>query len=390
MAKINVEVPAVNVKYNGEEYRKVDRKAQAGDIVRITETYGDDPIEEVTVGGFYVVNRLDFVGDAQITDDDGEEYDTVGDTLEVYEKVAAALPQAPDANVKVGDRIRIISAWGTEGKYKNGDEFTVRSVEPGDRVYVNEHARIIHPSEYEVIAPADDIITHEGVQYRKVTRKANVGELVEVFEHPRSEQNGIQTVRGAESDGHIYYAKGGRRPYGYYVLEPLASPKPPRLKVGEYAKVIDDTSTITGVKRSETYVSEIRRIVEDDNSGIPFKAEKLDGSDYGWFRENTSVRATDEEVAAAKAALAKAEAERKETAKWAAIRRKVNEFKAGDIVDCVGEAKGRTGFGEVLAEIEPQKKYRVKYPTRYGICTEPVDIITLVTPVEQRFDKVAE
>lgn len=60
-------------------------------------------------------------------------------------------------------------------------------------------------------------------QYREVSRKARVGELVRVFEHPFAEQNGTHTVTGVEKDGHIYYERGGRRPGGYVVLEPVES-----------------------------------------------------------------------------------------------------------------------------------------------------------------------
>jgi hypothetical protein len=47
MGKLNVVVPAVNVTVDGIEYRKVDRKAQAGDIVRIKDAQGTVPVNEL-------------------------------------------------------------------------------------------------------------------------------------------------------------------------------------------------------------------------------------------------------------------------------------------------------------------------------------------------------
>lgn len=58
-------------------------------------------------------------------------------------------------------------------------------------------------------------------QYREVKRKATVGERVRVFGHAMVTQNTEHVVTSVESDGHIHYAAGGRRPGGYVVLEPV-------------------------------------------------------------------------------------------------------------------------------------------------------------------------
>src|SRR5690606_11434320 len=105
-----IEVPAVA----SAQYRKVDREAKLGDVIRYNDDNG-----YVTRGGFYEVVDIDWNDDPQIIDNDGDEYDLAGDDYEVYEKVTEAAAQE-----------------------------------------------------------SDDLFTYEGTQYRKVKRKAAVGERV--------------------------------------------------------------------------------------------------------------------------------------------------------------------------------------------------------------------
>jgi len=107
LAKLNVEtVPAVSVMIEGVEYRKVERAAKAGDIVKMVATSADD---DVTIGGFYYVDRVDSCGDAHITGDEGGDFDTVGDTLEVYEKVAEENAETAPRRLTVGDYAKVVS-----------------------------------------------------------------------------------------------------------------------------------------------------------------------------------------------------------------------------------------------------------------------------------------
>lgn len=52
MAKLNVVIPAVEVTVGDVTYRKVDRKAQAGDIVKALKNE-----EDITGGAFYAVQE---------------------------------------------------------------------------------------------------------------------------------------------------------------------------------------------------------------------------------------------------------------------------------------------------------------------------------------------
>ncbi|WP_146068566.1 hypothetical protein [Brevibacillus laterosporus] len=74
--------------------------------------------------------------------------------------------------------------------------------------------------------------------------------------------------------------------------------KASRLKVGEYAKVVESG-------RGIATVGQIVKVVIDDESRMPFRAEDLNGEFTGWFREGMLASATDEEVAEAKRQVAR-------------------------------------------------------------------------------------
>ncbi|WP_440615047.1 hypothetical protein [Bacillus subtilis] len=143
-----------------------------------------------------------------------------------------------------------------------------------------------------------------------------------------------------------------------------AEPKPERLKVGDYAKVVGNSNSF-----SET--GSIVKITVDDGSECPFKITFLNGEYAGWHREESLVRATDEEVAEAKRA-----------AKWAEIGREVGEYKVGDVV------RYDHGDNEICEVVDDTEDGRVGVQTKdYGICREKPDTLRLITPVEARFDR---
>jgi len=302
---------------------------------------------------------------------------------------------------------------------------------------------------YEKVADSSDIVTHEGRQYRKVKRKANVGELV------YSETGGkVYTVSAdVELDDDklsVGYVNGAM--HRLSVLEPLTSdkpiehPKPDRLKVGEYAKA-------AGPQRNALYRKEgdYVKIVEDDRSSRPFRTEHLDGSIAGWAYESDLVRATADEVAAAlrkvdapkpklaripvgsyvkiltdsetlpEGAIAKVtrddgeydiwpykcelldgsnydwykpeqiEAVTEEVVKWAAIGRNVNEYKTGDVVE-VTRSTGYVLVGSigVIGKYDSNDSFRVNTFERTGCNWHGSKDVKLVVPVEQRFDTRSE
>lgn len=87
MVKLNVTIPAVDVMVNGQAYRKVDRKAQAGDIVKALYAR-----EDITEGAFYAV-YADGDGDPAFRDDDGDERCVFLEYRDRYETFAPVTPQ---------------------------------------------------------------------------------------------------------------------------------------------------------------------------------------------------------------------------------------------------------------------------------------------------------
>ena len=70
-------------------------------------------------------------------------------------------------SIKVGDKIKIVNANISGGRYQNGDVFTVHSVKEYGIVFVKEHDQCVWASEYEVI---------------KETPHINVGDTVKLID----------------------------------------------------------------------------------------------------------------------------------------------------------------------------------------------------------------
>ncbi|MBG9882753.1 MULTISPECIES: hypothetical protein [Bacillus subtilis group] len=239
-----------------------------------------------------------------------------------------------------------------------------------------------------------------------------------------------------DDDGDSYDTCGKR--FEVYRKVSAAEPKPERLKVGDYVKVVGNESG------HYAEIDEIVLVKRDDKDFAPFHCEKLNGNEAGIFYEDELVRATDEEVAEAKDAEARAkfkkgakvrlksgggvypllgfengkvysvcdnevrradgknieitqvgapgyatpdqlellpEEEAAEIEKWAAIGREVGEYKAGDMVQYLYD-------GEICEVVAVGEDGSVKVATQnHGNCTENQSSIELIAPVEARFDR---
>ncbi|WP_232696139.1 hypothetical protein [Brevibacillus daliensis] len=423
---------------DGVDFRVVtDREAKVGDYI----LYEESPGYYVKENKAYEVIDVDLYDDAQIVDEDEDEYDTCGDDFIILEKVDDIITHEGVTYRKVarkakeGEKILVTAAESTSGYYKNGDVLTVREIGSySGEVYVTEHSRIIYHSEYVVLEPIplsidDEIAAAKAAQeaastkvaeleakkkeiteanrlkvgdYAVATTGNNVGEfvgaVVEIIEDDGSSTPFKARVIG-DSYSTWYYASSLRRADDEEVA------KANRLKVGDYAKVVGGNNIMTKIGD----IVEITSIETDGD----YRVKKLSGEAIdGWkFPENV-VRATDEEVAEAKRQLAFAQfakgdkvrlvsgggewplfgmvngkiytvdevgvrkisvgcgyadpdqlvkltaeeiaecAKREEeTAKWAAIGRKVGEYKAGDVVRvikvpggiCNGHDEGMVG-----------------------------------------------
>jgi hypothetical protein len=389
MAKLNVVVPAVNVLVDGVEYRKVERAAQAGDIVKALVKCID-----VTEGAFYNVHSD--IGGLFFYDDDGDRRHRFGGghvgSYEVYEKVGVQ----PESTYNPGDVVRTKSGMTTTlteraPKYDDLFGFGLAWKHTHDGGWLGEEQ-----FELVLVAPVEDVIVHEGRRYRKVARKANVGELIIATSvgssngrHVKVGEIGVVTGRRGwvAADIHVNFTCGKEKFIGpsagdseYAVLEPLAPAKPaqtPRLKVGEYAKVNEGAVGSVG-----SFVGKIVQLTS------PSDVSTLDGKHIGPVYASELTRATDDEISAARAEIERKKAEEEVEAKWNAIGRKVNEYKRGDIVR--GERSLERGSIVTGAYLEGSDSF-----VKHGI-TSFVDgnyrsiigsTLELVTPVEQRFDR---
>ncbi|NHN31171.1 hypothetical protein [Paenibacillus agricola] len=132
---VNVIIPAIaTISYNGVNYVQSEEAAVKGDIIRIAD---DEGASDLTDGAYYEVNRVDSAGDPQITDDDGDNYDTarLDEDFVVFKRPETESPTEPSA------------------------------------------APTSIPTSLTTTLPSDYVI-HAGSVYTKESRKANVGETV--------------------------------------------------------------------------------------------------------------------------------------------------------------------------------------------------------------------
>lgn len=460
------------ITFGGTKYRRVDRSAEEGDVIEITELADED--DAITVGGLYRVESIDWAGDPQITDDDGEDFDALGTSYEVYERVAVLyreeqkpLYKEVKRPAKVGERIKIINAQLTRGCYGNGDEMIVTETSWTKTHAVNadfdEENLHIWYDEYVVLEPIESAQPAQPKRltvgdYAKVTdprplREDRSGNVVEIIrdEHDYQPFRARSITDGGEN---WYYEDELTHATEAEVEAAKQALKYGDFTDGDYAQIVnatEDNANDTAIENADKFVKVTR-----DIGGYRGLALRLpDGGFAGYANADALRKVTREEYEAAvdprskfargdkvrlisgggqlglfdyetggiytvndpkpdntfekvqitgggqPTAYAKpdqlekvsaeefAEIERKqaEESKWAAIGRKVNEFKPGDVVKCVGMAGDKAGVGVVLEEREKQRKYLVKYYSWFGECTEPVDIIEMVVPVEQRFDR---
>ncbi|MED4828185.1 hypothetical protein [Bacillus atrophaeus] len=159
-----------------------------------------------------------------------------------------------------------------------------------------------------------------------------------------------------------------------------AEPKPERLQVGDYAKVVQEPH------RQNGEIVRLRDRGSERSDTFPFQSERLDGTTGDIFGHRHLVRATDEEVAEAKRVVASYSAERK---KWAEIGREVGEYQEGDVVAYDDPTWFKnSGIGEVvgLSAEEPRVRAVNSRGDKLSYYLDPGKL-RLITPVEARFDR---
>lgn len=337
------------VEYNGEIYAKVEGLPQKGDVaLRIRVNY-----RAVTVGSFYAVTES-LRGKLSYVDNGGDvmKLEGVTDRFTFFRK---------QSTPTLDERVSVLES-----------KVATLEGEPGETIKQR--------------------ITHEGAEYKLVEREAQPGDVV-VFEnedHPNwlIKKGKPYVVVGVDIRGTEYFhGEDGRSRSVYYtntipsrttdtvkVYEPVAQP----LKVGDYAKVICEKHG------HEFSIGDIVELAGDGHNPN-FMALRVTVSEEWYVANEEIVRATDEEVAEAKAQAEQAAVE----AKWAKIGRKPGEFKKGDIVRVVNGEGSTVKEGEIgeVGEMMGCGLFRVNTAHASQGNYQRVKDIELITPVESRFDR---
>ncbi|MEC0718996.1 hypothetical protein P8882_01745 [Bacillus haynesii] len=389
------------VAYERAEYERVVGDAQDGDLVLIT----DDSWCDATKGEFYLCVGIS-ANDPRIVDDVDEVDSNYDESYVLFRKVSASQPSLED---RVSTNEKDIESLKSDVAALKGE------TEP-------EYVRIAKSE-----AKAGDFVKFADT-VRSFLTPGKYYEILRV--------DGFGDLHIRDDDGDVYDTHG----HDFEVYRKVsAAPKPERLKVGDYAKVV---AKISGHLACEGDVVVIK---EDDKDFQPFLCEDLNGGRLGYFYERELVRATDEEVAEAKDAAARAkfkkgakvrlksgggenllygfengkvytvvdndyphrrtekkiqlecdwyygfatpdqlelltEEDAAEIEKWAAIGREVGEYKIGDMVQYLYDV-------EICEVVAVGEDGRVKVATQnHGNCTENQSSIELIAPVEARFDR---
>ncbi|MCY7794130.1 hypothetical protein MOB54_02670 [Bacillus spizizenii] len=259
------------VAYDGAEYERVEGEAKAGDIA-----LANKPGLDTTEGAYYAVTNP--IDDGFIYRDNANEshYWNYDGTFAIFRKVAAGTnPSVEERVTKAEGEIESlksdVAALNSAAGYKRIGKSEARV---GDYVKFDDPPSYLTDKEYYAIVRLDhcgdpQVIDDDGDEFD------TVGSDFEVY----------RKVSAASVE---------------------ADPNPERLKVGDYAKVVEDQTTSDDDPiGDEACVGDYVEVLTVDRSDIPFEVRIIVGKHVGdtaWAREFALVRATDEEVAEAKRA----------------------------------------------------------------------------------------
>ncbi|MGX6582895.1 hypothetical protein ACWMNW_15805 [Bacillus velezensis] len=276
MAKLNgvktldmVNGKITKVSYGGADYVKTEGEAQVGDLALAVRTALD-----TTAGAYYEVVETRRDAFVYLDDTDWRHIWDYDGTFVIFRKVSACTgPSLEDrvssAEGEIESLKSDVAALKGEAEYKQID---VAEAEEGDFVKFDEAPRsyLTAGKYYEidyVDSSGDPWITDDD------------GDEFDTYSLDHCEFEVYRKVSAASVE---------------------AEPKPERLKVGDYAKVVK------GIREHCAEIGEIVIVARDDRGFVPFLCKKLNGCHAGWFYEGELVRATDEEVAEAKDEAARA------------------------------------------------------------------------------------
>ncbi|MGY8620261.1 hypothetical protein ACN6A9_01600 [Bacillus safensis] len=215
-------------------------------------------------------------------------------------------------------------------------------------------------------------VSYEGAEYERVEGDAKDGDLVLNGRiHPDLTADGFYEVIREEETGWVS-VKDDIGDYHSRVLgitkTAVFRKKHVRLKVGDYAKVVGTTHYSDIVGGAIVKITDLA----DESGDLRF--ELVGDGDYDYAKPSSLEKVSAEE------------------AKWAKIGRKVDEYKVGDIVAYDDDPRwfGNEGFGEITADSTYGCGPEIKAIGRSGYYEYRYvrkSSLTLITPVEARFDR---
>lgn len=320
-------IKGVTITFEGEQYRKVERKAQAGDVVTINrEEWREHGMwADLTEGRPY---KIAYSGGLYFEDDVADSRDIFvefPETVDVYEKVAEAKAVEAPYTPQKGD-IVVVTANNTGSHNKIGDIGKVGTEKPlrdgGVCVYVPKgHTSSVRtlPKDIRPATPA------EVAAYERAVAKTQfkIGDYVKIVKSDRGKEGTIAKI--------TEYGEGRKH----------------RLKNG----TLEPSDFVINVEG--------------------------DPQDYG-IRYDQIVKATAKEITKAE-----------EIAKWAKIGRKPGEFKKGDVVNAKRGGIGQRHEYGIIEDVAVGEGFGVRFANndyRAFIYDEGATV-ELIAPVDARFDK---
>lgn len=394
MAKLNVVIPDEFVEVVGKDgartkYRKVTRKARVGDIVRIT---GSGYVD-VEKGAFYPVEdgaKYNNPGVVSIVDDGGDfRWGPLSDgkDWEVYEKVTKQYREVKRP-AKVGERIKVVNEQMACGEYKTGAEMVVTEAKWPNIHSVNADyngtEQHLFYEEYVVLEPIDERLTvGDIVKTLDESGFCKIGDIVKIVEDDGSDVPYRTESLSGEYAGWLLEDDVVRATEAEVAAAKEALDPRSKFAKGDKVRIVSGAGErfLLGYKNGD--IVEIRSGADKD--GDYSLSSPRDGVTPGNAKADQLEKVSVDEAA---------EFERKqaEEKRWAEIGREVGEFKIGDIVSFVkdsGKIKGIGTVEDVSARAIGVRNSATTWDgSRYeGVWFGRGDTATLITPVEQRFDR---
>lgn len=372
MTAVKAEMKAM---IKGEVYTEARRgDAAKGDFVRI-----DENITFLTRGAFYEITNIDYANDPHIKDNDGDDYDLGGDSYTVFKKDSSA------HRPTVGDYIKVIVSATRENGAKRGEILRIVRDDVDGRPYkakriTGETVPGFLRESHVRMATKEEVATEgrlKAGEYGKIVGKEvtrqdrgshnfEIGQIVKIdIAHNscyRCVGTGDSQRSSVVSDADIVKATPAE-------VEAATGPK---FNNGDLVRITRiEGPYLDGFSQGE--IVKVTRNTPDHDGDIHI--ERINGCHrIGCGKPGIFEKVSPEEA--------------EKFAKWTAIGRKVDEYKAGDIIR-IKTDQGGDKAGTVVQIKALVRSGEIEYhstKSANGSYLASKDFIELVAPVNTLFN----